>query len=300
MSDTFIEHIALIGFGEVGGIFASDFAALGVDVSVSDILLRSEPTRTRMLEKARATKARAHDNPGDAIEGALLVISAVTASAAVDAAKEVAGSLRRGQIYLDVNSVSPETKRVIAAHIAPSGAQFVEAAVMGPVPPHRLKVPMLLGGPYAAEAAKCLHTLGMNATAASDQIGVPSAIKMCRSIFIKGMEALAVESLLAARRYGAEQAVIDSLDATYPHMGWRDRLPDYLVSRVAEHGRRRADEMREVARTLESTGLAPLMALATAERQDWLVAEMASRHLTYKPGEPFSWRALADAINTAE
>ena len=65
----------------------------------------------------------------------------------------------------------------------------------------------------------------MNATAASDQIGVPSAIKMCRSIFIKGMEALAVESLLAARRYGAEQAVIDSLDATYPHMGWRDRLP---------------------------------------------------------------------------
>ncbi len=103
----------------------------------------------------------------------------------------------------------------------------------------------------------------MNATAVSDKIGVASAVKMCRSVMIKGMEALAVECLFAARRYGAEEAVLASLDATYPQMGWRDKLPDYLVSRVAEHGRRRAAEMREVAESLRDVGIDPLMAEAT-------------------------------------
>jgi 3-hydroxyisobutyrate dehydrogenase-like beta-hydroxyacid dehydrogenase len=118
---------------------------------------------------------------------------------------------------------------------------------------------------------------------------------MCRSIIIKGIEALVVESLFAARRFGAEQAVLASLDKTFPHMGWTGELPDYLVSRVAEHGRRRAAEMREVAATLADVGIRPLMAAATAERQDALVQQMADARLPYPAGE-FSWRALADAL----
>ena len=113
---------------------------------------------------------------------------------------------------------------------------------------------------------------------------------------IKGIEALTLECLLAARRFGAEQEVLASLDATYPSMGWREGLPDYLVSRVAEHGRRRAAEMREVARTLEAVKLEPTMALATAARQDWLIEAMAAKGIDYPRHEPFSWRALADAL----
>jgi hypothetical protein len=116
---------------------------------------------------------------------------------------------------------------------------------------------------------------------------------------IKGIEALAVESLFAARRYGAEKEVLASLAATYPHMGWDGALPDYLISRVAEHGKRRAAEMREAAETLRNIGLEPLTALATAGRQDWLVLEMADRNISIRPGETFSWQELADAIAEA-
>ncbi|MGH9563597.1 MAG: DUF1932 domain-containing protein, partial [Terracidiphilus sp.] len=180
--------------------------------------------------------------------------------------------------------------------ISASGASFVEAAVMAPVPPQRLKVPMLLGGIHAAKTAERLRSIGMNATAASDRIGVASAIKMCRSIVIKGLEALAVESLFAARRYGAENEVLESLAGTYPDMGWQSKLPDYLVSRVAQHGKRRASEMREVAATLQGVQLDPWMALATAQRQDWLVQEMESQGVAFRPEESFSWKKLAGEL----
>jgi 3-hydroxyisobutyrate dehydrogenase-like beta-hydroxyacid dehydrogenase len=296
MNPPSVRRIALIGFGEVGAIFGSDFAASGLDVRVFDILLRDEPSREAMLANASHAKVHACDSVSAAVQDADLVISAVTASAAIDAAKEAAPALCRGHIFLDINSVSPQTKREIARVIEPSSASFVEAAVMAPVGPQRLRVPMLLGGTDAPEAANLLRLIGMNATPVSDRIGVASAIKMCRSIIIKGLESLVVESLFAARSHGAEDAVLASLAASYPQMGWTDRLPDYLVSRVAEHGRRRAAEMREAAQTLKGVGFDPWMALATAERQDWLVNEMAQRDLAYRADEPFSWRALADSI----
>jgi len=121
------------------------------------------------------------------------------------------------------------------------------------------------------------------------------AVKMCRSVMLKGIEALAVECLFAARHYGVEDAVLESLAATYPNLGWKDRLPDYLISRVAEHGLR-SHEMREVAQALRSVGVNPAMAMATAERQERLVSEMAERNLCFEASEPFSWRSLADAI----
>jgi len=171
--------------------------------------------------------------------------------------------------------------------------------VIAPVPPQRLAVPMLLGGAGAGALAAALKAFGMNATAVAEEIGTASAIKMCRSIMIKGIEALAVECMFAARRFGAEQAVLASLDKTFPHMGWNAQLPDYLVSRVAEHGRRRAAEMREVARTLEDIGIAPIMAAATAARQDALVRQMSEAGVPYSDDGKFLWRALADALADA-
>ncbi len=143
---------------------------------------------------------------------------------------------------------------------------------------------MLLGGKRAAELAPRLQAIGMNATAVSDQIGVASAIKMCRSVMIKGLEALAIESLFAARRYGAEDAVLASLEATFPSMGWNAKLPDYLISRVAEHGRRRAAEMREAALAVADVGLAPLLTERTAKRHDWLVDEIAAQGVNFDAG----------------
>ncbi len=291
-----VRQVAMIGFGEVGGIFGRDLAAAGIGVAVFDVLFNVAASRAPMLAKVKNANVRACDSMDEAIRGADLVISAVTCSAAADVARNSAPFLRGGQTYLDVNSVSPETKREIARILESTKAIFVEAAVMAPVSPQRLKVPMLLGGAEAEPVAERLRSIGMNVTPISERIGVASAVKMCRSVIIKGIEALAVESLFAARRYGAEKEVLASLAATYPHMGWDGPLPDYLISRVAEHGRRRASEMREAAETLRNIGLEPLTALATAERQDWLVQEMAERRITVRGGEPFSWKQLADAI----
>jgi 3-hydroxyisobutyrate dehydrogenase-like beta-hydroxyacid dehydrogenase len=293
---TDIQRIAIIGFGEAGSILGAELAARGRDVVIYDILLDSPGTRTALQAKARAAQVQTADTQAAAIEGASLAISAVTASSATAVASQAARSIRTGQIFLDINSVSPSTKREEAALIEAAGADYVEAAVMAPLPPQRLKVPMLLGGRRARELAPALQALGMNTTAIADQVGVASAVKMCRSVMIKGIEALTVECLLAARRFGAEQEVLASLDATYPSMGWLETLPDYLVSRVAEHGRRRAAEMREVARTLEDVKLEPSMSLATAARQDWLIDAMTVRGIEYPRHEPFSWRALADAL----
>jgi 3-hydroxyisobutyrate dehydrogenase-like beta-hydroxyacid dehydrogenase len=291
-----IDRVAIIGFGEAGGIFAKDLAVAGMHVRVLDVLLHCRSQRQPMLRKAQACGVTAAGSLKDCLSQAELVISAVTASSALDVAKEAGSILAEGQLFLDINSVSPETKCKAARYFARKGARFIEAAVMSAVPKQRLQVPMLLSGPHAFETAECLQRIGLNATPLSDQLGVASAVKMCRSVIMKGLEALAIESLFAARMYGAEDEVMESLAASFPGMGWEDHLPDYLISRVAEHGHRRAVEMREVAQTLRRVGIEPMMALATAKRQEQLVSEMARERLVFGSGESFSWRSLSDAV----
>jgi 3-hydroxyisobutyrate dehydrogenase-like beta-hydroxyacid dehydrogenase len=290
-----IRRLAVIGFGEAGGILGAELAALGRFPVVTFDRLLEDPARCAAMEaKARAAKVAPAKSLAAAIDGADLVISAVTAGEARKVAAGAGTLMRPGQILLEINSVSPETRRGNAALIEASGADYVEAAVMAPVPPQRLKVPMLLGGRRAEDLASCLGALGMTADAVATGIGTASAIKMCRSIMVKGLEALTTECLLTARRYGAEDAVLASLDATYPGIGWTGKLPDYLVSRSAEHGRRRAEEMGEVVQTLLDAGIDPLLSRAIAQRQAWLPQAMAEAGIAYK--EPFSWKELADAL----
>jgi 3-hydroxyisobutyrate dehydrogenase-like beta-hydroxyacid dehydrogenase len=299
MSNEPITRIAIIGFGEAGRILGHDLAARGLEVSSYDILLDAPAWREAMLAKARSSNVRPAENLADAVRDAHLVISAVTASSALGVAADLAPPLRAGVAFLDINSVSPATKQKMANHFAKSPAHFVEAAVMAAFGPLRLKAPFLLGGPHASGLAPRLTAIGLNVSVASDRIGVASAVKMCRSVVIKGLEAIAVESMLAARRYGAEDAVLNSLAATYPEMGWQEELPDYLISRVAEHGKRRAEEMREVARAVRDVGIDPLMADAIAERQDALVKEISVNLPGTRVEKSFSWRELADALEKA-
>jgi 3-hydroxyisobutyrate dehydrogenase-like beta-hydroxyacid dehydrogenase len=292
-----LQQFALIGFGEAGAILGEDLVLAGHSVTMYDILLDCAERREQMLERARRARVRAADTFEAAVAGAQVVISAVTASSSGEVAAKAASALRASQVLLDINSVSPARKRANAALLEKCGAAYVEAAVMAPVPPQRLQVPMLLGGKQAGALAQELREVGMNTTALSEEIGVASAVKMCRSIVIKGLEALAMESMLAARRFGAEREVLESLNVTFPSMGWTGKLPDYLVGRVAEHGRRRAAEMREVAQTLQDVDVEPTMARATAQRQDWLIDAMSAQGLTYSSlCMPFSWRQLVDAL----
>jgi 3-hydroxyisobutyrate dehydrogenase-like beta-hydroxyacid dehydrogenase len=287
-------RIALIGFGEVGSLFARELIATGRhSVATYDILFDA-PQGAALRERAHALKVEPCATAAAAAAGALVVISAVTATSAADVAREAGGYLKPGQFFLDINSVSPETKRGDETLVSRSGADYVEAAVMAPVAPYGIKVPMLLGGKRATELAAVLNPSGFHMTAVSETVGQASAIKMCRSVFIKGIEALAVEGFLAARRYGVEDQVIASLSETFPSVDW-EKQAGYFISRVIEHGRRRAAEMRESAETVAAIGLEPLMTLATSRRQDWL-ADCVAESPSLKAIPEKDWRASLDQI----
>jgi 3-hydroxyisobutyrate dehydrogenase-like beta-hydroxyacid dehydrogenase len=288
-------RIALIGFGEVGQLFGRELLATGsFEVATFDILFDNSAEGTALRDKARVLGVEACASAAAAAEGTQILFSAVTATSARDVAEEAGNYLVPGQFFVDINSVSPETKRADAASVARSGAHYVECAVMAPVAPYGIKVPILLGGKPAQALADILNPAGMRMEVAAEVIGQASAIKMCRSIMIKGIEALAVECFLTARQYGVEETIIASLEETFPELDW-EKLAGYLIGRVVQHGRRRAAEMREVADTIAAVGLKPLMAVATAERQDWLADEAAAAP-ELKKNKDEEWRVTIDQL----
>ena len=259
-------RIALIGFGEVGQTLGADLLAAGCQVRAFDPLF-ADPASSPSHVLRRIAVMRA-DAPEVAVADAELVISAVTAASDIDAARSVAPYIRSGVFYLDVNSVSPATKAACAEIIAKAEGRYVEAAVMTPIAPKRVASPMLLGGPHAGEFARRASPLGFAGEPFALEIGRASATKMCRSVIIKGVESLLCESLVAARYYGVEKQVLDSLSDLLPVGDW-EKVASYMVSRALEHGVRRAEEMREAARTVREARIEPLMATATAEREHW-------------------------------
>jgi 3-hydroxyisobutyrate dehydrogenase-like beta-hydroxyacid dehydrogenase len=288
--------VAVIGFGEAGRILAGGLRASGrFDVCAYDILVDDPARRGAMLAAAVERHVTMAESHREAIGGARVIVSAVTAASSTDVAREAAAALAPGQIFADINSVSPGTKRINAKLIEGAGGHYVDVAVMAPIPPYGLKVPILLGGRKAADLAALLAPAGMNFDIVADDIGTASAIKMCRSVMIKGMEALVVECLLGARHYGVEERVLASLEETFPQMKWDERA-DYLVSRVVVHGRRRAAEMREVAVTIREAGLEPFMAAATAKCQDRISDIVDAGAGSHVAGSDFSWRRFADAV----
>jgi 3-hydroxyisobutyrate dehydrogenase-like beta-hydroxyacid dehydrogenase len=260
--------ICLLGFGEVGQTLAADLTARGVSALTAwDILfMSSESAPSRALASSRV---RAGADAREAVASADLVISAVTAAQDIEAARSVAHYLHRGAFFLDLNSVSPGAKQEAHRVIESSGAKYVESAIMSPIAPRRIASPMLLGGPHAAAFLPVARELGFaGARVFSDQVGRASAAKMCRSVIVKGLESLLCESLLSARRYGVEDTVLESLRNLFAADDWQTQSR-YMISRSLIHGRRRAEEMREVARTVAEAGLDPWMSSACARWQDW-------------------------------
>jgi 3-hydroxyisobutyrate dehydrogenase-like beta-hydroxyacid dehydrogenase len=294
-------QIALIGYGEVGRILAEDLRARDHAVRAYDIALASKDGEA-MREHARSSGVLFAESHADAVRRAELVVSAVTASQTVPAARACADALSAKCFFLDLNSASPTEKIDAAAAVASGAGRYVEGAVMTSVPPHRIAVPLLLGGSHAASLEPVLKVLGFAPKVASSKLGVASATKMCRSVIIKGMEAIVVESFTSARCYGVEDALIASLRETFPEIDW-EKQAAYFSQRVIEHGRRRSEEMCEAALTVRDAGLEPWSAAATAERQAW-VAALAERNVFGARGRKNfarspDWRTEADRILSA-
>jgi len=290
-----LAKIGLIGLGEVGSILAEELKALGAGELKAYDPLFAQPGSAPAAHAARLD-VQACASAADAVRGAHLVISAVTAAQDEAAALAAAPGLDPDAFFLDLNSASPAAKAAAGRAVEAAGARYVEAAVMSPVPGKGLKTPMLLGGPHAADFLAFAEPLGLSARVFSETVGQASAAKMCRSVMVKGTEALLGECLLAARHYGVEETVIGSLGDLLPDPDWRKKAV-YMISRSLAHGRRRAEEMREVARTVQEAGLEPRMSSATAEHQDW-TADVAAQMAPGAVEEPDFERFL-DGIRKA-
>ncbi|MDI1341623.1 NAD(P)-dependent oxidoreductase [Polaromonas sp.] len=290
------EHIGMVGYGEVGKIFTAGLKDRVAGISAWD--LRFEAPALRDAQRAHAAQAgvAACASMAELCGQADLIISAVTASSTLAVAQAAAAHVRRGTVFLDLNSASPGTKQQAAALIDAAGGHYVEAGVMTSVPPYGIKVPMLLDGARAAELAGVLAGWGMDAKAVGDKLGVASAIKMCRSVMIKGLEALVIESYTTARAYGVEDHVLPTLAETFPSIDW-DKQGAYFFSRVVQHGQRRAEEMREAANTVREAGggFEPFMAAAIAGKQQW-VADQARAGVFAGLGKDARWQDYADRL----
>ena len=251
-------RVALIGFGEAGESFAraADWAgcARGWD----------------LLERRRAVMAdcgvEAGEDAAYTLAGADAALSLVTADQALAAASDYAALLATGALWLDMNSVAPATKRAAAEAVSAAGGRYVDVAVMAPVE-QQLGVPLLVAGPDAGHAAALLQSLGFaNVRVVGDTVGRASAIKLCRSVMVKGLEALSAECAAAAEAEGVLDEVMASLDASEKPEPWMARIV-YNRERMATHGLRRAAEMDEACAMLESLGVEPVMSRGTVKLQ---------------------------------
>jgi len=252
-------RVALVGFGEAGETFAS---APG---------WRGETRGWDILADRRALMGKHGVETGDDASAALrdrsFVLSLVTADQALAAAREYAPLLPEGALWCDCNSVAPATKREAAAVVERAGGRYVDVAVMAPVNPAKLAVPLLISGPHTLAAQPLLEALGFSSIrVVGDEVGRASAIKMIRSVMVKGLEALSSECAAAAEAAGVFDEVMASLDASEKNVSWADRVA-YNRERMATHGARRAAEMEESAKTLQGLGVEPVMTRGTVRLQ---------------------------------
>ncbi len=296
MPDSTIGSIAFLGFGEAARAFLDgwrrnpDFRAR---ISAYDIKTDSpdaEVSAAKRADYAAANVLGASTAP-EAVKGADAVFSVVTADQAHEAAIAAAPGLKKGALFFDCDSCAPQTKARTALEVEAAGGRYVDVAVMQAVHPRLHRTPLLISGPHVEAAAAALAALGMSAKVQDGPVGAASSVKMIRSIMMKGLEALVCECVLAGRKAGVIETVIDSLELTYPGFDWKTKSA-YMLERVMTHGVRRAAEMREVALTVDLVGLKGEMSHACVSWQQ-RIGELGLRA---SAAEADDYRALADRI----
>jgi 3-hydroxyisobutyrate dehydrogenase-like beta-hydroxyacid dehydrogenase len=286
--------IGFIGLGEAGFHIAKGLKEAGLE-SVTAYDLNANTPRFAERIQRHSTEGRVPlVDSSEALAGTSdVILSTVAADAALDAAEQIAPFLAERHLYADLNSVSPDTKQTIDSIVTGTRARFVEVTIMSPVSPKGHRAPMLLAGPSASELLELMSPYGMQMELISDRIGAAASVKLCRSIIVKGLEALMIECAMAAQHYGVDERVFSSLNQSFPGTDW-GKLAEYMTSRVALHGERRAREMDEVVGMLNAIGIEPIMAAAAARRHDWCAGLGLAAVFGGEP--PQDYRAIVEAI----
>ena len=158
--------------------------------------------------------------------------------------------LSPGATIVDMTTAAAQAKREAAAKAAAAGLDYVDIAITGAVALSGVRTPLLYAGPHIPAVQELLASAGAPVRVLPDSApGDAVTVKLLRSVIMKGLEALAIEALPAARTYGV-------LDQLYAVLGDVDQSPftDLLKSMVATHPAhavRRHAEVLEAAAQLE-------------------------------------------------
>lgn len=278
--------LGLVGVGEAG-------AAIGAGLTEGGHRVLGYDARPEQVgETAAAAGVELVGSPAELAARCEVLICLTNAKTAAPVARTLMPSLDRRHLYADFNSASPELKEEVAGLVSGTGARFVDGAVMAAVPPKRHQVPVLLSGSGARDFHAFGTPLGMNLEVLGEVAGQASAVKMFRSLLVKGLESLILECAFGAHAHGVTARVFDSMAGSLPMHDWHE-LASYLMTRSVTHAERRASELDEVASTLRAAGIEPLLATAGAQRLRWLADRGVRDRL---PGTPSGYPELLDLI----
>jgi 3-hydroxyisobutyrate dehydrogenase-like beta-hydroxyacid dehydrogenase len=271
----------VVGFGEVGSAFARQLGAAGQVVRVTDPILSVDPLPAALKARLKGLRLEVAPDIVSLMAASDVVLSVVTPLMAAGVAREAAGAAAQipdasTGIFVDFNSISPAEKGRLAAHF-PKG-RYVDGAILGSMAAQGARAPLSLSGESAPSAAERLKVAGFDAAVAGSEVGAASALKMCRSIFMKGVECLFLETVLAAEKFGIRQAVLESVEQTFSSLGFAATV-DTLLTTHAVHAGRRAGEMEKVVEMLAEMCLPGRMSAASREVLSISAASGLSEHV---------------------
>ena len=275
--------LGFIGFGEAASGISRGLKESGFEnIFFYDAFYNKEPMGKLIMKRAHEAKVLLCESEEVLAKNAKIIMSSVIARVAIDAADSISPFLNENHIYIDTNAASPMVKEEVSKIITATGAKFVDAALMGPIPAFLSRVPILASGEGAYEFYELMSPYDMNIKCIGDKPGQASAIKMFRSIFMKGYVTLLMETIVAANKYSASALVLDSIAETMDKDDFMETAR-LLLTRGIIHAERRSFEMAEVLKTLSTIGVDSIMSEATKKKLQWC-SELKIKE--YFNGEP--------------
>ncbi len=286
-------QLGFIGFGEVGFEISRGLKEEGLTGIIAYDPLADDPKNGALVkERAKEAGVGLAGSPVEVAERCNVIIAAVPGGKALPAALSVVAALRGSKIYVDASTSSPKTKQTIAAAVLPTGAGFVDAALMGLLSISGHRIPTIISGDGSDRFIELMAPYHMCLEKISDKPGDAIAIKLIRSIYLKGMGALAVELLEAATALKVETRVLKSIGDTLNGFSFEENVHN-LVASCAVHATRQVHEMADVAAMLTELGIEPLMTDATRKRLEWLEGKKVKEKFAGK--RPKRWEQVVQA-----
>lgn len=243
-----------------------------------------------VVAAVQAAGAEVYTAPGAWLAGADVVVSAVFGTVARSLFEACLPHLVDGALYVDMTTADPQEMRE-CAELAQRGTHggavhFVDVAITGAVNLGGKKTPLLVAGSKAGFVQELFFPFGGSVRVVGDQPGDAASLKLLRSIYTKGTEALAVECLVTAQQMGLREqlyAVLQDIDETPLRT-----LMESMVRTHIPHSARRRNEVAEAQQQMARYGLTPVVSPAVES----LFAATAQAHAT----QPFTGTSTDEAI----